>query len=434
MKRLELAKVEVKALQSKAISPVPVGNGPWPWIPGAFENAIFTIYDMRNTLYDMPAMPNLYCDYNSTTPLASEVYVAMEPYLNEQFGNPSSTHCMGRDAQRAVRKARRQVAAFVGAADENEIIFTSGGTESNNTAIRSALELAGGRKKIITSTVEHSSVKSLCDQLEREGYEVFRIPVDRSGHLDLTEFDKVLDEQTGLVTLMMANNETGILLPVEDLAPKVKSSGVHFHVDAVQALGKLPLDLKTKRIHSASFSAHKCYGPKGVGALYLSKDVPFHPYLFGGSQERGRRAGTENVAGIVGFGEACEFILKDFQSQTGRVQVLRRNFEERICVQIPKAMIHGRDSERLPNTSLVTFPGLDGEALMYALDQKGICVSMGSACMSGSGEPSYVLKAMGYSTDDAKSSLRVSFGRYTTETEIAALIQALVECVKQVKK
>ncbi|MFA6601164.1 MAG: cysteine desulfurase family protein [Candidatus Omnitrophota bacterium] len=371
-----------------------------------------------------------YFDYNATTPLVPEAFRAMEPFLKEQFGNPSSTHAMGKAAERAVGISRRQVACLIGASDDREVVFTSGGTESNHTAIRSALEASEGRKKIVTSTVEHSSVRKLCDRLEKEGYEVCRIPVDRDGALSLPDFRRALDGRTAVVTLMMANNESGVIFPVAEWAEWVKACGSFFHVDAIQAPGKLALDVARSGADFISFAAHKCYGPKGVGALYVRHETKLNPLFWGGAQERGRRAGTENVAGIVGFGAACEWAGKGLEQALRDIRTLRDRFEDEITRKIPGSVVQGRRSERLPNTSLITFTGIDAEALLYALDQKNICVSMGSACLSGSNEPSHVLTAMGASEEEAKSSLRFSFGRMTHETEVTHLIAALVEWIK----
>jgi cysteine desulfurase len=374
-------------------------------------------------------MASYYFDYNATTPTAPEVLEAMEPYLRDFFGNPSSVHHLGREAASAVKRARAQVAGLVGAAEENEIVFTSGGTESNNAAVRSMLVRSGGKKKIVTSAVEHSSLSRLFDRLETEGYQIRRISVDREGALDAGELRDSLDEQTALVSLMAVNNETGVVFPVERWAPVIKERDIFFHVDAVQALGKIPLDLKETGIDCASFSAHKGCGPKGIGALYVKKGVPFQPFLYGGPQERGRRAGTENVAAIAGFAAACVLIRRGFFEETERVAGLRNSFEEEVMSRIPDVSVVGAGSVRVPHTSRLIFGEVDGETLLLKLDQAGICVSLGSACLSGSSEPSPVLKAMGFNPGEARGSLRFSFGRYTAPSDMEYLIHHLAGCV-----
>ncbi len=379
-------------------------------------------------------MKTYYFDYNATTPLAPEVRAAMEPFLTEHFGNPSSLHGLGKQAARAVREARKKTALLLGAEHENEIIFTSGGTESNNTAIRSALASFPDKKQIVTSSVEHSSVYRVFRQLEKEGYTVHWLKVDRQGLLDLAELDECLSEQTALVSIMTANNETGAVFPAFKIAGKVRARGILFHVDAVQSVGKIPIRLKNSRIDFLSLSAHKFYGPKGVGALYVRQGAPFHPLILGGAQERGRRAGTENVAGIAGLGEACEMALREMEAESERLLRLRGLFESRAQETIPDIAINAEEAERLPNTSNIQFKNADGEALFFALDQKGVCASNGSACMSGSREPSRVLKALGLSDETANMSLRFSFGRSTTETDIEEGVALLSETVQRIRE
>ena len=326
-----------------------------------------------------------YFDYNASTPVVGQVRQAMEPFFTEHFANPSSLHQLGRIPSRAMRDARRQMAALVGAVDENEVIFTSGGTESNNAAIRSALALSG-KKRVITTAVEHSSVRKLCKQLRKEGYEIVEIGVDDQCRLDLDQLRESLTDETAVVSLMMANNETGVIFPVEEVAAWIKAKGIFFHVDAVQVPGKLSLHMKETQIDFLSLSAHKFYGPKGVGILYAKKGTAFQPLIFGGAQERGRRAGTENVPGIVGTGVAAELIMKDMQTEVLRMRVLRDEFEKRISREISEINISGFSAPRVCNTSHVRFLNVDGEALLISLDQKGICASSGSACLSGSRE------------------------------------------------
>lgn len=377
-------------------------------------------------------METLYFDYNATTPAAPEVRQAMEPYLTGLFGNPSSFHRLGKQAALAVRDARREAVSLLGAADENEIVFTSGGTESNNTALRSALNLSG-KKEIITSQVEHSSVRKLCSQLKKENYLVREIGVDHDGNLDLEELRQALTAGTALVSLMMANNETGVIFPLEEIGKMLRERGILFHVDAVQAAGKIEINMKNLAVDFLSLSAHKFYGPKGAGVLYVRGGAPFQSLIFGGSQERGRRAGTENVPGIAGLGAAARLVRQDLEDESRRLCRLRDQFENQVLKKINAVSVNGGKAERLPNTSSLCIEGADAEAMLIRLDEKGICVSSGSACMSGSREPSHVLKAMGLSDDSANSSLRFSFGRDTKETEIDPLVEALVESVNYLR-
>ncbi len=379
-------------------------------------------------------MKTYYFDYNATTPVASEVREAMEPFLRDYFGNPSSLHHLGKQAARAIREARKKVALLLGSRHENEIVFTSGGTESNHTAIRSALASFPAKKEIVTSSVEHSSVHNLFRYLEKEGYRVHWMKVDSQGQLDLSQLDHVLSEKTALVSVMMANNETGVLFPIAQMAEKVKARNILFHVDAVQAVGKIPIDLGNIPVDFLSLSAHKFYGPKGMGALYIRDRVPFQPWLLGGSQERGRRAGTENVAGIVGLGAACQGVQQEAKEETQSLLRLRHIFESRVKENNPDIVINASEAKRLPNTSNIQFKHADGEALLFALDQKGICASSGSACMSGSREPSRVLKAMGLSDQEANRSLRFSFGRYTKETEMEEGVHLLKEALRRLRE
>lgn len=381
----------------------------------------------------MPENSILYFDYNATTPTAPEVRQAMEPYWSNLYGNPSSLHSMGKEAAKGLKLARKQIAQFFQAGYEQEIIFTSGGTESNNIAVRAALHLTG-KKKIVTTAVEHSSIRKFAHQLIEEGYQVEEIPVDPDGRLDLEALRDALTPDTAIVSVMMANNETGIMFPVEEIAKIVKTCGILFHVDAVQAAGKFPICLKTSLIDFLSVSAHKFYGPKGIGILYAKKDAPYYPFIMGGGQERGRRAGTENLPGAVGMAAACNLVAGDFQQEMARLAQLRDLFESVIAKEIPGSFITGFGEPRIPNTSHVRFSALDSETLLMALDQKGVCASSGSACLSGSAEPSHVLKAMGFSDDEAKSGLRFSFGRYSTQEEVRSLIKILSQEVERIRQ
>ncbi len=378
-------------------------------------------------------MKSYYFDYNATTPIASEVFEAMLPYFTEHFANPSSQHHLARIPARAVREARKHVAALLGAADESEILFTSGGTESNNTAIRSALALNPGKNEVVTSTVEHSSIRKLCYQLRKEGYVVREVGVDTDGNLNFNQLLEVLSERTAVCSLMMANNETGVLFPIEKIGALVKERGILFHVDAVQAAGKIPISLKNNFIDFLSLSAHKIYGPKGIGALYVKNETPFRSFIFGGSQERGRRAGTENVTSIVGLGAASQLAQKELAYKPAQIANLRSEFENKIFYRVAGVTINGGRAERLPNTSNLSFEQVDSEALLLVLDQKGVCASSGSACMSGSLEPSYVLKAMGLSDPCANSAIRFSFGRLTSPAEIEEALEMIVTTVAHLR-
>lgn len=378
-------------------------------------------------------MPGYYFDYNATTPLATSVLQAMMPYLTEHYGNPSSLHEMGQTAAKALKDARRKAAALLGASEDSEIIFTSGATESNNAAIRSALYHSKNRKEIITSAVEHSSVRKLCYQLAKEGFVVHEVGVNADGRLDADLFYKLLSEKTAVVSLMMANNETGIFFPVEEIGIKVKEKGAFFHVDGVQVVGKRLLNLKKTPLDFFSVSAHKFYGPKGMGALYVRKGVPFQPLISGGSQERGRRAGTENLPGIAGLGAACDLIASGLEAEILRLNNLKETFESEIKKKIPNVLITGEGEDRLANTSHIRFSGIEAETLLMALDQKGIYASSGSACMSGAQDPSHVLKAMGFSDEDAKSSVRFSFGLQTSESSLYVLISELRDTVHRLR-
>ncbi len=381
----------------------------------------------------MPAN-SLYCDFNATTPIAPEVYRAMEPFFTTHFANPSSPHHLGRIPSRAVREARRQIAALIGASDEAEVLFTSGATESNNAAIRSALALKPERKKVVVSAVEHSSIRKLCVQLKREGYQIREVVVDADGNLDFDDLRLALDQHTAIVSLMTANNETGVIFDVERAAKIVRPYGAFFHTDAVQAAGKIPLKMSESDIDFLSLSAHKFYGPKGIGVLFIRRATAFHPLIFGGSQERGRRAGTENVPAIAGMGAAAQLALQSFETESARLAELRDLFETEIMARIPNVRINGAGAQRLPNTSHMFFRDVHAEALLILLDQKGICAASGSACMSGAHDPSHVLMAMGRTEQEAFSGVRFSFGRTTTGEDIARLVSSLDESVTSLRR
>ncbi len=363
--------------------------------------------------------------------MAPEVIEAMTPFFREHFANASSLHQSAREPRRALREARRAVAHLLGVADENSVFFTSGGTESNNAAIYSAVR-SRKRRKILTSPIEHSSVLRLMQRLAKDGYEIQMLQVDGEGRLDLAQLKAQLSDDVALVSLMSANNETGILFPVQEAAGLIHEHGILFHVDAVQSVGKQKLVLKDSPIDFLSLSAHKFYGPKGVGALYVRPGVPFESLIAGGSQERGRRAGTENVAGIAGLGKAAELASQHLESEIARLHALRGELEARVTVHQGVRVV-GALSPRLPNTSLMLFGGVDAEALLYALDAEGIAASSGSACMSGAREPSHVLTAMGFAPQEALSAVRFSLGAGSSPEEVTALCAALEKILPRLR-
>ncbi len=378
--------------------------------------------------------PAFYFDHNATTPVWPEVLEAMQPFWSKLYANPSSLHQAGSAVARELRQARRDVASFLGANDETEIIFTSGGTESNNAAFRSALWTQKGKKKLVTTAVEHSSVIKPVRALQEEGIEVIFVPVTSHGDLDLVQFKEAMTENTALVSVMMANNETGVIFPIEKIGKEVKSRGILFHIDAVQGVGKIAFSLKSLDIDFLSISAHKFGGPKGIGVLYVKKDTPFRSFIFGGVQERGRRAGTENVPGMIGLAAACRRLQKNFSEESKKMEQARNHFEEKILKKIPGVQINGGPTNRLPNTSNLAFDKVDSEALLILLDQEGIYASSGSACISGAHEPSHVLKAMGLSKERGKSSIRFSFGPENTLQEIDSAVDILHRFVAHLRE
>ncbi len=366
----------------------------------------------------------IYLDNNATTPVDPRVREAMLPFLGEAFGNPSSPHAPGRAAREAVEKARAQVAALVGAPAAS-IIFTGGGTESITTAIRGALAAQPGKRHIVTSSIEHSATKNLCEQLAREGCEVTWLRVDATGRPDLAEYAAALRDDTALVSVIWANNETGVIFPVEEMARLADERRIVFHADAVQAAGKIPLDLARVPAHLLSLAAHKLHGPKGVGALFVRPGLGLPPLLRGGGQESGRRAGTENVPGLVGFGLAAELAAAALAVEMPRVASLRDEFESGVRALFPDARFHGDPAHRLPNTTNFALPGRDAQGLLAGLDRLGVACSVGSACTSGAVDASHVLRAMGVGDDEARSSLRFSFSRMSTPGEVQGALAAL---------
>ena len=372
----------------------------------------------------------IYLDNNATTPVDPRVRDAMLPFLGEKFGNPSSPHAPGRAAREAVDNARKQTASLI-CAEPEEIVFTSGGTESINTAIRGALSAQPDKRHIVTSSIEHSATKNLCEQLEREGCEVTWLRVDAGGRPDFDEYKSALRDDTAIVSFVWANNETGVLFPIEEMARVADGRRVVFHADAVQAAGKIPIDLSRVPVHLLSLSAHKIHGPKGVGALFVRSGLGFPPLLRGGSQENGRRAGTENVPGITGFGLAAGLAAAALDTEMPRVAAMRDEFESGIRARFPAARFHGDFGHRLPNTSNFALPGLAATDLLAALDRLGVCCSVGSACVSGSPHASHVLRAMGVAEEEAKSSLRFSFSRMNTDTDVRDALGALDEAARR---
>jgi len=374
----------------------------------------------------------IYLDNNATTSVAEEVREAMSPFLGEAYGNPSSPYTLARRSALAIADARHAIARSLGVSD-GEIIFTSGGTEGNNTAIASLLSWHPSRRRIVTTAIEHPSVLEPCRRFERQGYEVIRLRVDQAGALDLDEVRANLGPETAALIVMAANNETGVVLPLEQIAAMARDAGTPMHVDAVQAFGKLPGSVVQAGVMSASFSAHKLHGPKGIGCIFVARTASFAPLLLGGEQEHGRRGGTENVMGIAGFGRAVELAETQLARMQREVRALRDRFEELVLSGVPGVRIVGRDSPRLPNTSLLLCEGLESDAILPLLDMEGVCCSSGSACASGSAEPSHVLLAMGFSVRQAKSAVRFSFGRMNTEGEVAAAADSLQRVVRRLR-
>jgi cysteine desulfurase len=379
-------------------------------------------------------MKPIYLDNNATTACDPAVVEAMLPFFTEQFGNPSSMHSFGNQVGFAIKEARARVQTLLGAAHESEIIFTSCGTESDSTAILSALKAQPERNQIITTVVEHPAVLTLCETLEKDGYVVTRLSVDKRGRLDMDEYRAALGPRTAVVSAMWANNETGTIFPVEAMAEMAHAVGAQFHTDAVQAVGKLPIDLKTTEIDMLSLSGHKLHAPKGVGVLYLRRGARFRPLLRGGHQERGRRAGTENSASIVGLGVAAELAMQHMAFENTEVKRLRDRLEAGLLAQVPRAFATGDTSNRLPNTCNIAFEFVEGEAILLLLNKAGIAASSGSACTSGSLEPSHVMRAMGIPYTAAHGTTRFSLSRHNTEAEMDRVITAVPPIIAQLRK
>ena len=377
-------------------------------------------------------MNTLYFDNNATTQVAQEVLDSMLPYFRDYYGNPSSMHTFGGQVYRKIEEAREQVALLIGA-DPDEIIFTSCGSESDNAAIMSAIETNPAKKHIITSKVEHPAVLNFCKHLSRKGYRVTYLPVDNKGRLEIESFLRAIDDDLAIVSIMYANNETGVIFPIEKIGQILKERKVVFHTDAVQIVGKLPVNVKDLPIDMLTLSGHKIHAPKGIGALYVRKGTRFYPYIIGGHQEKGRRAGTENVAFIIGLGKACEIAAKCMQKEVDFVKQLRDKLENGLLNNCPDASINGDRESRLPNTSNISFEFVEGEAILLRLDEYGICASSGSACTSGSLEPSHVLRAMGVRNTAIHGSVRFSLSRYNEEKEVDKVIEVMPEIIKDLR-
>ncbi len=377
-------------------------------------------------------MKPVYMDNNATTQVAPEVLEAMLPYFHELYGNPSSMHSFGGQVMKQIRKAREQVAALLGASPD-EIIFTSCGSESDNAAIRSALASYPEKKHIVTSRVEHPAVRALCAHLATQGYRVTEIPVDGEGRLDMAQYRRALTPDTAIVSLMWANNETGVIFPIEEAAAMVRERRILFHTDAVQSVGKIPINLTDMPIDMLSLSGHKLHAPKGIGVLYVRKGTKFSPFLIGGHQERGRRGGTEATPSIIGLGVAAELAQKKMVLENTFVKGLRDRLEDTILKTVSNTKVNGDRENRLPNTTNISFEFVEGEGILLMMDEFGICASSGSACTSGSLQPSHVLRAMGVPFTMAHGSIRFSLSVYNTDEEIDFVIEKLPPIIETLR-
>ena len=374
----------------------------------------------------------VYLDNNATTQVSGEVMGAMMPFFGNFYGNPSSMHTFGGQVAHKIREAREKVAELIGA-HPDEIIFTSCGTESDNAAIRSALYTAPEKRHIVISRVEHPAVRALCAHLAGQGYRVTELPVDKDGRLDMAQYENSLTTDTAIVSLMWANNETGVIFPVEDAARMARERGILFHTDAVQAAGKIPINMKQNTIDMLSISGHKLHAPKGIGILYVRKGTKFSPFLIGGHQERERRGGTENTPSIIGLGKACELAGFNMERENTYVKELRDHLETALLTAIPNSRVNGDTEHRLPNTANISFEFVEGEGILLMMDQYGICASSGSACTSGSLQPSHVLRAMGVPFTMAHGSIRFSLSVYTTPAEIDFVIEKLPPIIERLR-
>ncbi len=379
-------------------------------------------------------MKVIYVDNNATTMVAPEVLDAMMPYFSDNYGNPSSMHSFGGNVAGAIETARENVANLLGAAPQ-EIVFTSCGTESDGTAIRAAIESYPDKKHLVTSRVEHPAIKNLYEALSKKGYRTTFVPVDHSGRLDIDYLYNSLSDDTAIVSLMWGNNETGVIFPIEEISQEVKSRGILFHTDAVQAVGKLPINVGETGVDMLSLSGHKFHSPKGIGALYIRKGTKFSPFMIGGHQEKGRRGGTENTASIIGLGKAAELAAAHLaENGYERIGRLRDRLEQTLLDKVSNALINGDPANRLPNTTSVAFEYVEGEAILLMMNEYGICASSGSACTSGSLEPSHVLRAMGVPFTAAHGSIRFSLSRYNTDDEIDVILEKLPPIIKRLRE
>ncbi|MFZ0613933.1 MAG: cysteine desulfurase NifS [Desulfobacterales bacterium] len=377
-------------------------------------------------------MKTVYVDNNATTRIAPEVLDAMMPFLTERYGNPSSMHSFGGTVGLDIKNARAKVAALIGAAPD-EIVFTSCGSESDSTAFWAALHSNPDKKHIVTTRVEHPAVKNLAETLTKRGYRVTFVPVDGEGRLDLDHLNRHLTDDTALVSVMWANNETGVIFPIREIGELVRDKGIIFHTDAVQVAGKIPVDVKADNVDMLSMSGHKIHAPKGVGVLYVRKGTKFSPFLIGGHQEHGRRGGTENVASIIGLGKACEMARSHLEKDMVRVGKLRDRLEAGLLEVIPNAIVNGDRENRLPNTTSIAFEYVEGESILLMLNEHGICASSGSACTSGSLEPSHVLRAMGVPFTAAHGSIRFSLSTYNSEEDIDFIIEKMPPIIERLR-
>ena len=378
-------------------------------------------------------MSIIYLDNNATTRVAPEVFAEMEPYFCQLYGNPSSIHAFGGQVSAKLKEARMRIAGLLGC-QVSEIVFTGCGTESDNTAITGTLAAYPDKHKIIITRVEHPAVLTVARELQNKGYTLVEIAVDRQGRIDLDELESELDDDTALVSVMYANNETGVVFPIEHIAEMVKARGIVFHTDAVQVVGKIPIDLSSSSIDLLSLSGHKLHAPKGVGVLFVRKGTRLTPFMLGGHQERGRRAGTENTPGIIGLGKACELALQGFDLENNQVRKLRDKLEQALLKNCTGAMLNGDPDNRLPNTTNISFEYVEGEAILLMMNQFGICASSGSACTSGALEPSHVLRAMGVPFTAAHGSVRFSLSRYSTEAEVDLVIEKLPGIIERLRE
>jgi cysteine desulfurase len=374
----------------------------------------------------------VYVDNNATTKVAPEVLEVMLPYFSEYYGNPSSMHFFGGQVQKKVDEARAKVADFLGA-EPSEVVFTSCGTESDNAAILGTLDSYPEKRHLVTSRVEHPAVGNVSTYLGRKGYRVTELSVDREGRLDLDELKESLTDETALGTIMYANNETGVIFPIEEIGDILKARGIPFHTDGVQAAGKIPLNMKKSKVDMLSISGHKLHAPKGIGVLYIRKGTRFSPFMIGGHQEKGRRGGTENVPYIIGLGKACELAKKHLDEENTKIKALRDYLEAKLLEKIPNTLVNGDRVHRLPNTVSVSFEYVEGESILLLLSDLGICASSGSACTSGSLEPSHVLRAMGVPFTAAHGSIRFSLSIYNTKEEMDYIIDHLPPIIQRLR-